>query len=110
MVRRKKGVTARKAVSKRGKTPRKRGARRAAPKKAKRSVKKTSKKLTTKAGRGRVSAKTASRKSKRRPAPEMPVDAAIIDVVEEPLPGVVVVTEFEAVRVAVPDSDEEDKD
>jgi hypothetical protein len=40
----------------------------------------------------------------------MPVEATIVDVVEETVPGVVVVTEFEAVRVAVPDSDEEDKD
>jgi len=40
----------------------------------------------------------------------MPVEATIVDVVEEPVPGVVVVSEFEAVRVAVPDSGEEDKD
>ena len=110
MAKRKKRVTARKATTKRGKTPRKRVARLAAPKKAKRSVKKRSKKLTTKARRGRVNAKMASRKRKRRPAPAMPVEAAIVDVVEEPVPGVVVVSEFEAVRVAVPDSDEEDKD
>ena len=74
------------------------------------SVKTTSKKLTTKACRGRVSAKMASRKRKRRSAPAMPVEATIVDVVEEPVPGVVVVSEFEAVRVTVPDSDEEDKD
>ena len=110
MAKRKKRVAARKATSKRGKTPRKREARRAAPKKAKRSVKTTSKKLTTKGRRGRVNAKMASRKGKRRPAPAMPVEATIVGVVEEPLSGVVVVSEFEAVRVAVPDSDEEDKD
>ena len=42
----------------------------------------------------------------------MPVEATIVDVVEEPVPGVVVVSEFEAVPVAVPasDEDEDDKD
>jgi hypothetical protein len=52
----------------------------------------------------------ASRKRKRGPALAMPVEAATIDVVEEPLPGVVVISEFEAVRVTGPDSDEQDKD
>jgi hypothetical protein len=51
----------------------------------------------------------ASRKRKRPSAPEMPVEA-IVDVIEEPAPGVVVISEFEAVRIAVPDSDEDDKD
>ena len=32
-----------------------------------------------------------------------PIETAVIEVVEEPAPGVVVVSEFEAVRVTVPD-------
>ena len=38
----------------------------------------------------------------------MPIETTVIDVIEEPAPGVLVVTEFEAVRVNLPDSDEED--
>jgi hypothetical protein len=38
----------------------------------------------------------------------MPVEATIVDVVEEPVPGVVVVSEFEAVPVAGPDSEDKD--
>jgi hypothetical protein len=33
---------------------------------------------------------------------EVPVEDAIIDVVEEPIPGVVVVTEYETIRTATP--------
>ena len=33
---------------------------------------------------------------------EVPFEATIVDVIEEPVPGVVVVTEFESVSTAVP--------
>jgi hypothetical protein len=33
---------------------------------------------------------------------EVPVETTIIDVIEEPVPGVVVVTEYESVRTATP--------
>ncbi len=40
----------------------------------------------------------------------MPIETTIIDVIQEPAPGVMVITEFEAVRVALPDSNEKNKD
>jgi hypothetical protein len=33
---------------------------------------------------------------------EVPVEDTIIDVIEEPVPGVVVVTEYEAIRTVTP--------
>jgi len=35
---------------------------------------------------------------------EVPVENTIIDVIEEPVPGVIVVTEYESVRTATPGS------
>ncbi|MGB9298814.1 MAG: hypothetical protein WCB52_21690, partial [Pseudolabrys sp.] len=37
-----------------------------------------------------------------RQAVEVPVEDTIIDVIEEPVPGVVVVTEYETIRTATP--------
>ena len=48
--------------------------------------------------------KTAARKAPRK-APRqvvVPVEDTIIDVIEEPVPGVVVVTEYESIRTATP--------
>jgi hypothetical protein len=45
--------------------------------------------------------KTAARKAPTQVS-EVPVETTIIDVIEEPLPGVVVVTEYESVRTATP--------
>jgi hypothetical protein len=42
------------------------------------------------------------------PAPA--VEDAVIDIVDEPAPGVVRVTEIEKVSVGVPDSDEKDEE
>jgi hypothetical protein len=49
--------------------------------------------------------KIAARKAPRkvpRPVVEVPVEDTIIDVIEEPVPGVVVVTEYETIRTATP--------
>lgn len=48
---------------------------------------------------------------KPRPAKQMVpvVEGEIIDVVDEPMPGVVRVTEIETMRVTVPGSDEENE-
>ena len=107
MAKRKKRAAARKTASKRGKALHNSAPKRVAPKKAKKSVKKAAKKRKSEA-RGGVTVKAPARKRKQRPAPalEMPIETAIIDVIEEPAPGVMVISEFEAVRVALPDSDE----
>jgi hypothetical protein len=57
--------------------------------------------------------KIAARKAPRKPprqVVEVPVEDTIIDVIEEPVPGVVVVTEYETIRTATPiSSDREPK-
>ena len=51
-----------------------------------------------------------AQKKYNRIAPEVPVEDTIIDVIEEPAPGVVVVTEYETIRTATPiSSDREPK-
>ena len=55
----------------------------------------------------RRAARTRARK--RRPAAGT-VETMVIDVIEEPVPGVVAITEFEEVRIPMPSSDEETKD
>ena len=59
------------------------------------------------ARRGGVTARTRARK--QRPAAST-VETTVVDVIEEPVPGVVTITEFEEVRIPMPDSDEETKD
>ena len=47
----------------------------------------------------------AARKASRKPVRqvvEVPVEDTIIDVIEEPVPGVVVVTEYETIRTVAP--------
>jgi hypothetical protein len=58
-----------------------------------------------------TAAKKAASKPARKPARkaprevvEVPVETTIIDVIEEPVPGVVVVTEYESVQVMPPNS------
>ena len=48
--------------------------------------------------------KTAARKAPRKTPRQVvvPVEDTIIDVIEEPIPGVVVVTEYESIRTATP--------
>ena len=59
----------------------------------------------------RAPSKAPSRKRKRIGARTPMIETEIIDVVEEPFPGVVTITEFESERLVVPDSaDERDKD
>jgi hypothetical protein len=89
------------AVSKKAKKP---------AKKAKKPAKKAGKRQVTKTGRGGATGKTSARKKKPSPAPAPQIEAEIIDVVEEPFPGVVTLTEFETVRVTVPDSDDDNED
>ena len=92
----------------RKKSLRKNAPKHAAPKKAKKVA---TKRLTTKARRGGVSKRTRARKQKQNLRPAVgTVETAIIDVIEEPVPGVVTITEFEDVRIPVPDSDEETED
>ena len=86
------------AVSKKAKKP---------AKKAKKPAKKAGKRQVTKTGRGGATAKTPARKKKPGPAPAPQIETEIIDVIEEPFPGVVTLTEFETVRVTLPDSDED---
>jgi hypothetical protein len=59
----------------------------------------------------RTSRKQVTRRKGVAPAkPEMVpvVEGEIIDVVDEPMPGVIRVTEIETTRVAVPDSEDND--
>lgn len=63
---------------------------------------------TPKRGVGKAKPKTAAKKAaarKPKPKPEQRAETVIVDVVEEPVPGVMVVSEFEATRVL--DSEEE---
>jgi hypothetical protein len=92
MAKAKKRVATRKKASKRGKASakpaRKKAAKRAAPKKRP----------------PKTSAKMASRKAPRKPPRQgVPViEDTIIDVIDEPVPGVVRVTEYETIRTTTP--------
>jgi len=103
MAKAKKRVAARKASSKRGKASaspsRKKVAKRVTPKKVKSKVRRA----TKPAAKKKRPAKTAVRKAPRQGA-EVPVETTIIDVIEELVPGVLVVTEYESVRRAPPTS------
>ena len=105
MAKSKKRVAARKRSAKRGKASVK-----PAPKKLKRrtaSAKTKSKVRRVTASKGKkprkIAAKREARKTPKAIA-QAPVETTIIDVVEEPVPGVVVVTEYEAVRTIAPDT------
>ena len=88
MAKAKKRVATRKKASKRGKASakpaRKRAAKRATPKKRP----------------PKTVAKMAPRKAPRRGAPV--IEDTIIDVIDEPVPGVVRVTEYETIRTTTP--------
>ena len=77
-------------------------AKKSAAKSAKRGTKTLAKKVT----RGSATRKTRPRKQKQLSAPAPQVETAIVDIVQEPVPGIVTVTEIESVRVMVPDADE----
>ena len=105
MARAKKRVAARKKSSKRGKASgkpaRKKAAKRATPTKAKSKVRGAGTSATKPAAKKKQPPKTAAKKAPMQVA-EVPVDTTIIDVIEEPVPGVVAVTEYVSVRSAIP--------
>lgn len=99
--------TKRPARHKRKSTAGKARARKTPPKKARKSAKRTARRLVTKAPRRR----TPPRQPRRTPElVAAAVETTIVDVIENPLPGVVTVTEVEAQRVLPPVSDEENED
>jgi hypothetical protein len=69
-------------------------------------TKKSAKKRTTRARRGAVSKRIQARRQKRGATPV--VETTIIDVVDEPLPGVVRLTEIEETEVTLRDTAEEE--
>jgi hypothetical protein len=108
MAKAKKRVATRKKSSKRSKViakpARKKAAKRtAAPSKAKSKVRSRGKSATKPAASKNLVPKAAARKEPRQVV-EAPVETTIIDVIEEPIPGVVIVTEYESVRTATPAS------
>jgi len=82
----------------------------AARKSAKKTAKKIGKRPAKRARHREVAVNTRARKQAPAAVPELPVETAIVDVVEAPVPGVLVVTEFEAVRVTVPELDEDEEE
>ena len=105
----KKRVAARKKTSKRGKASakpaRKKAAKRATPKKPKATVRHVGMSATKPAAKKKRRPNTAARKAARkapRQVAELPVETTIIDVIEEPVPGVVIVTEYQSVRTVTP--------
>ena len=104
MAKRKKRVAARKAKLKRGSARtkmRKKPVKRAAPKRAKKASRQS------KPGAD-VAKRVKVRQHKQPPKPA--VQDTVIDVIDEPVPGVLRVTEIEEVSVAVPDTEEEDEE
>ena len=98
MAQRKKRGAARKATLKRGRAP-----KRARTRMVKRvAAKTTPKKRVTKAKAKRaVTKKAATKAAGPPPQGDAAAEKVIVDVIEEPVPGVTVVTEFEATRVQV---------
>ena len=88
MAKAKKRVATRRKASKRGKAS------------AKPARKKAAKRATPKKRPPKTVAKMAPRKAPRRGAPV--IEDTIIDVIDEPVPGVVRVTEYETVRTTTP--------
>ncbi len=111
MAKAKKRVVTRKKSSKRGKVSAKPGRKKAAkhttPKKKKSKVRRASrgapKSMAKKKRRPTTPARKAPRKTPRQIV-QVPVEDTIIDVIEEPVPGVVVVTEYELLRTTTPTS------
>ena len=109
MAKAKKRVATRKKNSKRGKASskpaRKKAAKRTAPKSGKSKVRRAGKSATKPTAKKMQPHKTAASKvpiNVSRQLAEAPVETTIIDVIEEPVPGVVVVTEYESVRTVTP--------
>ena len=94
--------TTKSKVGKRRATIRKKAVKRAVAKRTKKSAKKP----TRRARRTGVSKRIQTRQPKRGATPV--VEETVIDIVDEPLPGVVRLTEIEEMEVSVPDSEEEE--
>jgi len=112
MAKRKKRATARKTRSTaRGKARTGKSARGKATRRA--SASRTPKKRPVKAGpKGAGAKKRVRKRTPRVKPPGVPTaETVIIDVIEEPVPGVISVTEFEATefREASPESEQRDK-
>jgi hypothetical protein len=105
MAKAKKRVAAREKSSKRGKASgkpaHKKAAKRAMPKKAQSKVRGGGMSAPTSAAKEKRPPKIAARKAPRQVV-EAPVETTIVDVIQEPIPGVVVVTEYESVQTATP--------
>jgi hypothetical protein len=108
MAKAKKRVATRKKSSKRGKASakptRKTAAKRTTPKQAKSKVRRAGSGALKPAVKKKRPPKTAARKAPRK-APRqvvVPVEDTIIDVIDEPAPGVIRVTEYESIRTATP--------
>ena len=119
MAKRKKRATSRKTKSKKMKTVKKSVKRRVGTKSRRTSkrvaVKKSVKRTvggkspgTSKRVIPRTPRKTVSSRKRAQTEQMIPlVQGEIIDIVDEPMPGVVRVTEIETTRVTVPDSDDD---
>ena len=105
MAKAKKRVATRKKSSKRGKASakpaRKKAAKRTKPKQAKSKVRGAAKPMAKKQRPSKIAARKAPTKPPRQVV-GVPVEDTIIDVIEEPVPGVFVVTEYETIRTAAP--------
>ena len=108
MAKAKKRVATRKKSSKRGKASakpaRKKAAKRTKPKQAKSKVRRAGGGAPKPAVKKKRPPKTAARKAPGK-APRqvvVPVEDTIIDVIDEPAPGVIRVTEYELIRTATP--------
>ena len=106
MAKAKKRVATRKKSSKRGKASakpaRKTAAKRTTPKEAKSKVRRAGSGAPKPAVKKKRPPKTAARKAPRKVVEVPVVEDTIIDVIDEPVPGVIRVTEYESIRTATP--------
>ena len=113
MAKQKKRTGATKSKHRKTKSLAKKQARASASKLAKKSAAKSAKRgtktLAKKVTRSSATKKARPRKRKQLSTPALQVETEILDIAEEPVPGVLTVTEMESVRVIVPESDEEPK-
>ena len=100
MAKAKKRVATRKKSSKRGKaSARHARKKRMTPKQAKSKVRGAAKPMSKRQRQSKIATKKAPSKTPRQ-AVEVPVEDTIIDVIEEPVPGVVDVTEVQTIATA----------
>ncbi len=102
MARRSKRVT-RKSPAKPGKPVRRRSAKRAAVK-ANTLAKKRGKKLSARKSHAPIT-KTRKKKQSSAATPQPSIETTITDMIQQPVPGVFVVSENEGTRATLPDSD-----